>query len=411
MTADLMYSGQGQDALKTDIYQKTYSYYIVLALDTRNIMNERLKGQDLNDIERRQLQAQIKILVDYINYATRFRRILYDRGSIERVIGYKFSNKHWTEWTGLAPVTRFILGDTPLWRISESRLKKEVPLLLDEGNSLMPGFYTDKQNIIDETSHLLKKATDRGGSLNNTLSRDARHKARMGSFLGRLKYLIGFGWTIFAVGTLLLGSSLISAEFSLIVFVILITTTYFTYWGPYLDILSMDWNKDIMVELDKQNGESDRILDLSDKNTDKGVDGNIVALSQFEDAQQTKMELDASHPPNVDMIVIVSEDTQHVHDLENYARDRQGKLIRNDIPVVVMSSKYQGSGNVYMDVLLQSKRKLESPAYKQQYPHLRSWKESQVMFVFHGKDASKNNDIQYSLLDLAIKNGYRLASK
>ncbi|MDE2028011.1 MAG: hypothetical protein KGJ11_05690, partial [Candidatus Omnitrophica bacterium] len=406
---DLMYSGHAWESLDTDTYQKTYSYFMGLALETLNVMNVRLSGQKIGESQRRWMQAEAGIMNDMVKYVNRYLRVLTYRGNIERAISKKFSYQHWTERSKLAPLVRWILTDSYLWGQSQKRLFKELPLLLDEGNALMPDFYQDKDSIIEDTRIALNTATKRGGSLNNTQAREDRHNFRLGDFWGRVVYLSAFGLGFAGLAGIFIGYNMPFVELSTIAFFVVWVKVYLSYWRPHLDLLRMEWNKlahkirgDLKAQLDQKLGDF----------TEGPRKKQVVFFARKENQEQTAVELDTSHAPNVDMIVVVVSNAKSTANIENYVKGLRGQLIRNDIPVMVIPSRYQGSGNAYLSMLLRARDKFRSPAYKNKnrYPYLKSWDKSRKLFIFIGKEID-GMDVEYPLLDLSLQTGYRLAQK
>ncbi len=408
-TPELMNSREGaeggQEALKQENYSRTFDYVLVLALDTREIIKDRLKGQDLDDTQREQLLAQNEIFKRYIDYVVTYRSVLSHRGNIDEVIRYKFSNRHPTEWPW-AKISRFILGETRLWNVSSRKIMKDISSTLDQGNELM-GLYPDKARILFKSKELLESAGKRGGSLTNPLTQDVRHQSRLGTFFGKMKYVLGAAWLAVSIGAIILGYKFLGARFSLVGTALFFTITYFTSWGHVFTKLEIAWKKDTEASLGKQDIELEKTLNPPGKRkitvSEQG-EKDIVAMSNREGDEQARIEL-ASGKPTVGLIVIVSENPDDSSNLDEYESSRRGTLIRNDVPVIFVPSEHKGSGNAYLYALLKAKKKYEK------MPHAKSWDDLNVMFVFHGKYASSQKGLEYFLLDLAIKDGYRFARK
>ncbi|MEI7998743.1 MAG: TolC family protein [Candidatus Omnitrophota bacterium] len=409
-TPDLIWSTK-REPPRNDIYKKTFSYFNLLAINTLIILKKRLQVEKLTALQRLKLEDDIDVLRDNIAYSSRFSRILSFRGNIEKVMSYKFPNNDWRERLKLYPLIRKILMYKKLWVRGDNGLREELPLLLKEGNALIDGFYENPQEIVDESFSLLKTVTDRGKTSYDPLSPDESLKFRNRSFNSRLLSFIGltltgltiFGFVVGIPGITFGGVSLLSF--------FILGIGYFAFWHPHLDILKMQWYRELTLLVNKLS------KSLGDKLNPSGVrqtkardhDSEIVSLAKQEGAQQVQEELDLTHPPSVDMIVVVAQDGENSQNLEQYVDSRRGKLIRNDVPVIVTSSKHEGSGNAYLESVQRVKDIFASPEYKQKYPHLKSWDKSRVMFVFHGKDASRESSIQQPLLDWGITNGYRTA--
>ena len=104
-----------------------------------------------------------------MRYVSGYLRILAYRATIERVMGYKFSDDNWRELHGWGPYVwaRNILLYQLMWERSEKRLIAELPSLMDEGNSLMPGLYENPAAIAGESQERLKEVIREGKSAYN----------------------------------------------------------------------------------------------------------------------------------------------------------------------------------------------------------------------------------------------------
>ncbi|MBF0491107.1 MAG: hypothetical protein HQL15_10960, partial [Candidatus Omnitrophica bacterium] len=405
---DLMWH-EGKDPARNDLYQKTFSYFNIITLNTLSILNQRLRPKDMTSIQRSKLEDDVNVLLDTISYSSRFSRILAYRGNIEKVMSYKFPNNHWTEWTGIYPLSRFILLYNYLWKRSQRNLIKELPQLLEEGNSLIDGFYENPKELVVDSIRLLKTVTDRGRTTYDPVSRDDRVKYRMRSFYSRAFSLMGLSVTAGSIVGFVLGVPGVTLGGVSLLSVFTLGISYGAYWHPHLDVLQMKWNREMMFLVNRLKKKLGVLLNPSGAKqaVNKDQDAEVVSLARQEGLEQVRKELNLTSAPSVDMIVIISQDAGHVKHIENYVESRRKTLIRRDIPALVMTSPYEGSGNAYLDVLRRIKGKFEN--YRTQYPHLKPWEESRVMFIFHGTDASLDSRIESSLLDGGITNGYRAA--
>jgi len=409
----LMFRGEGEDLSKGNSYRESYAQFIILALRTLNAIRQRLNNDsNLNETQKRWLQSEVNKLQDYTNYANRFSRVLGFRGAMDTVINHKFNGNHWTEYLGLNKLNRLTHGESPLLSASLKGIKADVPDLLDEGNALIPGLYENKRDIIKETTELLDTATFRGGSLYNLLPPVGRNVNRMGNFWDRFgSGLVTDLFLVFAAAAVSFGIPNLIAKFTLPTVVFIIVQKWMAFFEPNAEIAKMRWsrqidqllNKRIKVELDNKlnpSGQAPARQELE-----------MVRLSQREGEEQRAREVKKipGNNPNVDIVVIVPKDRRNIASLRQYVENRQAgldPLIRDDIPALVLPSDYEGSGNAYLDVLLQVNRNL--PAYREKYPRLRSVKKPRVLFIFHDSDVAAP-DIQDHILDMAIKDGYRMA--
>lgn len=403
---ELMWS-DGEEHLKNEDYQKTFSYFNLLAMNTLSLLKKSLQERKPDTVDSLRLQQDIDVLLEMIDYGSAFLRILDYRGTgIETVMKYKFDNSHWTERLWLYPLARRFLLYNSVLRWANKGIRNELPSLLMKGNALMPDFYENPTETIKESEKRLDNVINKGITSFNPTTNFARHGLKMRSFYSRMLPMIGLslsligafslifkvpGWTSLSGGLSWIGASTL-------------LVSYFNFWKTHLEILKMQWNSEMLAAVNRLRKELKELLNLPEE--EQNPEKEIVVLERQEGLEQVQMELN-SKKPRVDMIVIIPQEESNQKNLQDYIISRHGRLIRNDVPVDVVFSQYKGSGNAYLDVLQKVKNNFETGVYKKQYPHLKSWEDARIMFVFNGKYEIQNGDIQYDLLDNSIMNGYR----
>ena len=304
-----------------------------------------------------------------------------------------------------------------------SRLEQGQVLSLSETRELNRSLIEENcpeetpPGLVSESARLLKIVTVGARTAYDQTPPDQSVKHKKRSFETRLLNLAGVGLLVVSLVFLYLGFPLvISGGVSLWGFFNLIHS-YKAYWQPHLDILRMQWNRDLIFLVNKQKKDLEKQLKLNPSVISQPANGDgdsTISLARQEGSEQKRNELLADRP-SVDMIVGISKNDIGKVDFEEYLRRKTwnksedekdpppDKLIRNDIPALVMTSKREGDLNAYLDVWGQINRDIKAG----KYPNLRT--DPRIMFVFEGTGATRNKKIHDALLDWKITNGYRAA--
>ena len=402
---DLIWSN---DIPLNDYYLRSYSYFNMLANDTLNILLTRLKKANLSDLQRQRFLQDKNVMQKNMKYVSRYLRILHYRANIDKVMGYKFPDNHLSEMHGYGPyvVARMILLYQMLWKQSENNLRRELPDLLADGNELMPDFYGNPKDITQESERRLKEVTWAGKTISNSMLPGTGYGLKKRSFYSRMWGLLGPAQIFIGTMAILFGLSWAGVAVILSAFV---PTCYtlINFWTPHVEILRMTWNNQMNNIIDRLNIELNNLLDAKGiAQNESSPYPNIVSMVEQEGKKEIAEELDPNNTQRVDAIVISVEEQKDVSNVQQYVDSLRGGLIRRDIPVEVMYSKFKGSGNAYLEALEMVKNNFERGVYKDHYLHLKPWEDARVMFVFHGKDAMGDN----TLINWAITSGYRAAA-
>jgi hypothetical protein len=402
-------------------YLNAYSYFITLAADTLKAMESRLQqagfNATLNEIQRQQFLQYKSGILDSMKYASLFFAILKYRSTIETVMGYKFPDGDPRE--GVYWLLRKYLLYQRLLDASNRDLRKGLKDLLEIGNALMPGFYNNPDDIIQESEERLDYVIKEGRTAYNPQPLPDRKGHKNRRFYGRLltalsgPVLLTLSLTLSFLGFTNVGL------YGAVISVMVIMSTLYNFHQPHKKILrmeefeSMQWsirkNKNILNDLLDKSGKYQNGQPLAGENNAidlaKYKEKKIIAIEKQEGLKAVKAELQDQQ--NIDAIVIISEDGNEVDSLKQHRDSLRGPLLRSEkeLPVEVMTPAFEGSGNAYYEALLMMKRKFEGE-YKQEYPHLKRWEDARILFIFHGKEAVQNN----MLIDWSIINGYRAAA-
>jgi hypothetical protein len=207
----------------------SYNYFILLAAQTLDVLSNHLKRQNaaLSSDQRQRFLQDIKVMLGNMRYVSRYLRILKYRGTIERVMTYKFPDNDWSELYGRGPYVwaRWILFYQPLLKISERNLKKELPLLLAEGNLLLPGLYEGADAIVQKSEQRLKEVIQEGKTAYNPLSlqewaalKNRSFKSRIWALLVPVQIAASILFAAFGISELSVGSLILSVVSTFIVF-------------------------------------------------------------------------------------------------------------------------------------------------------------------------------------------------
>ncbi len=384
-------------------FRATLDYFFGLADDTLAILEKRLQNERLSDTQRQQFLLDKDAMVAKMKYAVPYLVVLKYRSTIEKVMGYKFADSDWREnWYMLA---RWYLYYEPLIRISNRELRNKLPDLLDHGDMLMPGLYQDRKAVEIQSNDRLGDVIAQGKTAYNPQSRPERIAYKIRSFQSRMLSLLGPALLLFSAAAGLAGYAEVSVG-SMFTSVLIIALTIYVFWKPHKEALRMDLYDTMKWLIDQREARLRNILDPSGvfNKTGSSSEQKAVDLARQEGSNETAAELDLNNSPRVDAIVIISEDEKNVSGLKNHADELRGRLIRNDIPVEVVSPTYKGSANAYYEALLMVKEKFE--ARQGQYSNVKPWKDARVAFIFHGREAIADN----TLIDWSITNAYRAAA-
>ncbi len=408
---DLMFSPRNQ-APQNVLYQNTYTVFDVLIYKTLLILKKQMKTEALTETQQKRLGDAINTLFDHVKYGKRFSRILAYRGNIDKIMSYKLPDNKWIERIGLNPFTRWFFRQQHTWKLSQERLYQELDVLLEEGNSFSPGLYGDHQEVQDikkRTREILEDATKNGSSMFDMTYRNDRYSNRWFSFAGRVFTMVGLGWSFTTIFAFLVNFSWMTAgEFDLLA-LLPIAISFVIYYYPQYRLLKMKAVTLMDSKVDKLEKEFKGLLPNEIGRTkSEDMETEIVKLNQEEGQEQVEKELHAT-TPSVDLIVIIPQDKTHTAKIEEEVADMRGKLIRERVPVEVITSDLRGSGTVFLDVMEKARQAYEKRRHKGDT--LRTWDEAQVLFVFHGQDAFRNSKLEGPLLRLGLTNGIRSARK
>jgi biotin carboxyl carrier protein len=391
-------------------YRVTLSYFNLLAVDTLNVLDQYLKDHpQIDELQKEYLLRDIKWLTAMMRYVQTYLDVLECRGIIDKVMSYKLKKDHFLEKSRIYSVIRTVLLYSYLWDKAKKRLEENLPKLLEQGESVLPGIYggpDSRQNINDASIIILKDMTAGGAALSSALRPAAADKHKMRSFWTRAR-LMG---TIF-----LFTMSFFLAVLGIGLFSLPVTMTGFVgvgiglglFWVPHLNIMAMSWSKvmgRVITELESRLYKT--LMGDKQEGADRNTEEKIVHSAVQDGREALEKELNAA-TPGVDMIVILPEDPAYVDSLGLYVKDSRGRIFRDDIPVEVVGTAKSGSANIYFEALQYVQKKTREEKYLDQYPHLkgRSMEELRVIFVFHGDNKKQNN----SALDWGVVNGYRVA--
>ncbi|MEI8011482.1 MAG: hypothetical protein WCI27_03220, partial [Candidatus Omnitrophota bacterium] len=397
---ELMDKGD-QGILLNDRYRATFTYFNLLATDTLDILADLLEKTSIDPRQKELLSRDVRVLVEMNSYFIKYLVVLECRGVIDKVMGYKFPDNHWAERSGIYPSIRWFLLYTYLLKASRKKLLTELPGLLKKGNDLMPGLYGTGSDeslsaVVQESADALMRVVQRADNLTSPLSKEIGNKHKMRSFISRVRLMsvpvvlgIVLSMTFLGFGSVQI--PLMAVWGVLVGFLI--------YWVPHTNTMQMPWRATMEAVVQKLDAQLRMQLGAADLD-----EGAVVRLALDEGAEDLERELTAQRS-SVDMMMIIPEDPSYKGSLEEYARQRRGTIIRDDVAVEVMSPHRQGSGNVYFEALQLIRQRLKDPQFLQQNPTLagRSAQDVRVLFIFHGNNKNQDDTI----LDWAIVNGYR----
>ncbi len=390
-------------------YQKALQYFNLLAIDTLNVINDRLKNDGIrfSDYEREKLLSDIRMLEQLIEYTNIFLRVLEFRGNIDKVMGYKFSDEHWAEKSKIYPSMREILGQGNYLRQSEALFNKEMSFLLHKGNELMPSLYLDPDTTVQKSRDFLSTVIKNADNVNSSPgTQNANDNSKMGRFLRRL---LVFMTPVLGVAEVITGGPVI-AGFSVFALGCLALRVG-VEWDTAISNLNMPWSKTMTMVSQKlltglqKKLSADAVTDLPKDEQEKNI-----RLALKDGMAKLQQELSPGNERSVDMIIMLPEngDADDVKELKQYVDSRRGTVFRQDVPVEVLSAKQKGSGNAYLEAVQAVKDSYQNKSLQERYPHLKdvAWEDLRVMFVFTGIRELRSE----KMLDWSVINGYRASS-
>jgi len=401
---------------ESSLYQDSYKHFIMLIFKTLSILDIQENVKSLKPTQRKRLGFCINTLFKYLKYSKRFSYILANRGNIDQIMSSKLPDSHRVEKTGANPVLRRSFNIEKTWEVSDERMFQEqgLPTLLAEGNELSPGLYKNPEEIIKQSRELLDMVTGEGRTIFSLIHPDTRKFNREQDFFWRavtMGGLLGSAclvllWWINFSALPVLGLS------SIVIFSIFVTiaVAVIKYWGYQHLLQKMAVVKDLNADLDLL---EKKFTAMFPNEMGKNIrDSDIVALNLEEGKEQIQDEIKAA-TPSVDMFVIMppDKDENKFKELEGFVQTerRKGNLFRNDIPVRVIASDDDGSGNAYNDV--REKARILYEESRIQNSTLPPWEDARVVYVFDGADTNKNPKIHHFLRRWAIINAVRAARK
>ncbi len=422
----LVWGGESETP-KNVIYTRTYQNLLLMAVDTLLILQKRVQLDKLTRLERIIYANQINKLLMFIDAISEMLYELALRQNVETKMSDKFEDEHWSEsWRWFRPLrlnllARKVKKDQTLLEKSVDEFMERLPVVLEQGNILFPNMYRNIPQIVEVSKEKMDYVIKGGRTSFSSLSYSDRRKIR-NSNLGRgVALLIGLTFSIVAIlGTIL---NVPGMTFGDISFFGSITTAIalWLYWGQNAAIWNMEW-KDILFKLverrlTKKYQKMFKPYGLVIGKNQNNIDQNIIRLNDLAGAEATKMVLEAPAPSFAIVVVI----PQHPEDVESTIRDikgMQGRLVRKDAEVTILSSlnekggivynrtlherknlvivlppRYEGDGNVYMDTLPRVKAFLGA-----------AWEGSREAYIFHNTGVIKDEGIKRSLLERAFIN-------
>jgi outer membrane protein TolC len=397
-------------------FVKGYNSYYDLSAQTLDLLSKRLlKLKVENSIQRLQIVSDIDNLIENMRYVSRYSRILQYRGNINTAMRYKFGVHHsWHFWEKIKlyqSIRKAFLYER-LANKSEKNLNIELPILLEEGNALLPHLYPNPANLLSQTRIRLEEVTGPEAKRFSDKESPGGNKQEIRSFVSRGLLYFGLGVLVISAAAATLGLS-----WSFIGISSLTLVGVFNFWITNLSTLYMTWNRTMESIIDTLTAAFRDFSAPVEQNRHVPLDRKIMAFAIGRGLEAVKTELvgDAEYRPRVNAIVIISEDAHEREALETHRNKMRGEMIRNDIPVVVVTPTNIGSGNAYFEALSLIKRKFESRDFQpdelrskyfdKYFDQVGPWEDARVLFVFHGEEAAQN----HVLIDWGIVNGYRAA--
>ncbi len=401
-TPELIDKGD-EGILLNDRYRATFTYFNLLVIDTLDTLSDLLEGTNIDQRQRALLSRDVGVLVEMNKYFMEYLVILECRGVIDKVMGYKFPDHHWTERSGLYPSIRWFLLYTYLLKASKKKLLIGLPGLLSKGNALMPGLYGSAdagyfKAVVERSETALTQMIQRADNLTSPLSKGIGYTHKMRSFVSRLRLMsvpliLGFVLSMTFLGLGSVQIPLMAVWGVLVGFLI--------YWVPHTNTMQMPWRAAMEAVTEKLDAQLRMSLGATDIDEQA-----LVRLALDEGADELKKEL-AAQQSSLDMIVIIPEEPSYAGSLKEYVRQRRGTIIRKDVPVEVLAPQRKGSANIYFEALQLVQNRLRDQEFLEQNPGLkgRSVQDVRILFVFHGDNKIQDD----SILDWTIVNGYRSA--
>ena len=411
---ELMGRGDEYGEIRNGKYQKTFHYFYLSILEVRNALDHFLvQYPDLNDRLRETLlihQDDLKKIADYV---TDYLDIFECRGSIDKIMGYKYDDRHWLERSGLYPVMR--KGQLYDWQVktSVSRIETQLPHLIEKGEALMPGLYAGAHgNVFRKSRDILTQMISRAETLHSLTTSKAADEDRKRRLWSRL-FLYSMPFTLITATV----CNMLAVPFITLPLTVGaiagVLMRFFVFFRAQTNITKRLWLQDMARIMEKLDASLDERLQKSsfEIHMDQARVREIVIKHAVEDGlEQLKHELDPGHRPGVDMVMIVPDNVRYTDALSRYVQDRKGKIFRKDVSVEVVPVAKKGSANVYFEAMKMMRDRLQDESFLTAYPHLRgrALEDVKMMLVFHANNEYQDNGV---LLDWAIINGYRVIGK
>ncbi|MBF0122485.1 MAG: hypothetical protein HQL21_03615 [Candidatus Omnitrophica bacterium] len=402
-------------SIENERYHSVLINFNSLALNTMKVLEDYLENRsDLDPVQKKAFLRDVGDLINMAKYSARYTKILRSRGIIDMVMAYKFANSHLFEWSGIYPFMRFCSGYGFLLGGSRKGIRNELPQLLENSESFLPGLYgnaDNKKKIIKESEQTLGESIQNADTLLSPIGTKDAYMLKVRRLRSRLWLFVPFLCNIGLFALALTGVfPLFVTQLSILGLVFFIGKII-TFWLPHLRLMQMPWKVIFDLAIKKFDSSLSEKLGMPSGSTIGGAQGsgekNIVRLAIEEGALALKKELDPTRKASVDMIMVLPEDPGDEEGVRGFVKDSQGQgeLFRKDTPVVVAPATRKGSANVYFDAIQVVQDKLNDEQFLRENPHLRGvpWQDVKVLFVFHGANQGQDK----SSLKWAVINGYR----
>jgi hypothetical protein len=413
--AELMGRGDENGEIRNGQYQKTFHYFYLSILELRNALDHYLQASnDLNDRQKERLLLGQDSLNRTADYVSEYLDIFECRGSIDKLMGYRYHFNHQFETSKFYPAMREGQGYGFQTRTSYRRIFDRLPELFRKGEALIPGLYPQEEqmDIYKKSKDILDDMIANAEPLHVLTTAKAASKDRRRRFWSRV---------LFYLMPLSIVAAVVLNIFVIPFVTITVTVSaiggmllkFYVFWRAQMNITKRLWLEDmdrIMKKLDKSLEEKLQVegfeLPKNDSDREKVVARHAVEEGLEELAKELKR---GKNGRGVDLIMIIPEHKQHVPGLDKYIARRRGKIIHNDMPVVVAPTTLFGSGNVYWEGMAFLQDQLADEKFLEANPQLRgrALKDINLVCVFHGNN-EHHKDI---VLDWALINGYRAAAK
>jgi len=175
-------------AAENRAYQDSYASFMKLAHRTISAWADRLKSENLTQLQRQQYWDNTFMMLLKMVYVEKYLDILQGRVNVNTSINEHFHKEHWLE--KINKLTTWIFGIDFIANKPMRKLEPDLRDLMETGNLVIPGLYKDIDGVVKDSLNRLKIVIFEGRRFGSYGYAETSDNLRILKLLGRLVFLI-----------------------------------------------------------------------------------------------------------------------------------------------------------------------------------------------------------------------------